>query len=824
MSLWLHVFDWLAPAVVHAAWQGAVLAAVVWLLLWALGTTIAARWRFLLWSMVLVRLVVPVVPSSPTSLFRLLDWRTAPVPIAAEPRAATAPVAEPLPSPAGAGRSPVRPMKAAEPVAAANKFATQQADLPQGAAARATTPRGNSWSIWQVAGLIWISGVMVLASKLFLEIRLLGRRKRSWRPVADPQILANLADCRRKLAIRSAVELRVSPAEASPAVTGIWRARIVVPESLLTKLSSDQLALVFLHELAHVRRRDVMVQWLLIGVRLLHWFNPAVWLVVSRMQAERELACDELVLDAVGSSQRSTYGETLMAIVSETAAPALMPGLLGAISTTGRLHRRMTMIRDYRKRSWRATLAAVAVLAVVAALGLTDVPRQSQAQQKEAVKETRPEQVSDTKAAEPKPADEVQKKTATTVRKLLDQVKATEGRHMREASGVISSAIRDLVTIGPDAVPALIEELDTTQNERMMRTLGFTLRAIGDKRAVPALIRTIPKTCQPPSSDYGCRVDDAGLMAFMRKHDWDWGDEDRSPDNFSFGRPVVEISGALQKLTGQSNGEMEIMTVFLNGSDHQQRQQRRLYQRSAQRWAEWWEANWKQQVADEAYAHVSLYVRKDLETGREFPHGPNVKFAEPSEGMILQSIHAPEAEEVTPFGKIVFMDLDTGRIGGLPKHLRSPDGAPEKMDEISAWAAREGFDVMGTEYIPPGEKQPHYVIRSLGLTAWQIKTDLWNTIEDELKKPEAPSLGTPADGLLAQFDEAKGQYDPKEFVAFLFVTREGGYGALFVGAEVTDTSLKPGTPALPPRETERSSVGFYKGRRLSFRLVEDPTK
>jgi hypothetical protein len=195
------------------------------------------------------------------------------------------------------------------------------------------------------------------------------------------------------------------------------------------------------------------------------------------------------------------------------------------------------------------------------------------------------------------------------------------------------------------------------------------------------------------------------------------------------------------------------------------------------------------------------------------------------EGMILQSIHAPDAEGGAPFfGKIVFLDLDTNRFSSLPKHLQSTNGMPEKMDEIDAWAAREGFDVMGTEYTSPGEKQPHYVIRSLGLTAWQIKTDLWNTIEDELKKPEPPPLGTPADGLLAQFDEAKGQYDPKEVAAFLCVTREGGYGALFVGAEVTDSSLKPGTPALPAREKERSNVGFVKGRRLSFRLVEDPTK
>lgn len=813
MTQWLHIFDWLGPAMFHAAWQGAVLAAVVWLVLWSIGNRIAARWRFVLWSLVLVRLVVPVVPASPVSLFRLLDWR----PSTAAPNGV-----------ASLRIDQAKGVREARPRPNVVELKTGPSALPLGSETTAmrqptiATNTANStaspWSIWRIAGLIWIAGIAGLASRLALQIRSLGRRQRSWRPIADPQILAILVDCRRKLAIHWDVDLRVSPAESSPAVTGIWRPCIVIPESLLTRLESSQLELVLLHELAHVRRRDVLVHWLLIGLRLAYWFNPAVWLVISRMQAERELACDELVLDAAGSPAQQTYGETLMAIVSDSAAPVLTPGLLGAISTSGRLHRRIAMIRDYQKRSRRGTLAALAVLAAVMAVGLTDAPRQTLAQQNEASKKE------EAKAAADKSTDDAKKEVAAIVRKLLDPIRVGGQQRFRESQLIFASTIRDLVKIGPDAVPQLIEELDTTQDEWLMRTLGFTLRAIGDKRAVPALIRAIPKTCLSPSSDYGGKIDDVELMAFMREHDFDGTDPFGVSDVFHFCRPVLEIGSALRKLTGQTHGEFEISTVFLNGGDHQQRQERRLYQRCAQRWTEWWEANWKQHVDDEAFSHVSLYVRKDLESSHEFPHGPGVKFAEPSYGMILQSMHEADAEILRPFGNIVFLDLDTHRIGRIPKHLHSPAGTPEKMDEISAWAAREGFDVMGTEYTQPGEKQPHYAIRSLGLTAWQIKTDLWNDIEAELKKPEPLALGTPADGLLAHFDDTKGQYDPKEFATFLFVTREGGYGALFVGAEVTDTGLKPGTPALPAPETERSNVGFIKGRRLSYRLVEDPTK
>ena len=79
--------------------------------------------------------------------------------------------------------------------------------------------------------------------------------------------------------------------------------------------------------------------------------------------------------------------------------------------------------------------------------------------------------------------------------------------------------LRELVAVGRDAVPQLCAELDQTTEDRMLRRLGFALRAIGDVRAVPALIRAIPRTLLPGGSDYGLIVIDKELMDFMQTHD-----------------------------------------------------------------------------------------------------------------------------------------------------------------------------------------------------------------------------------------------------------------------------------------------------------------
>ena len=366
--------------------------------------------------------------------------------------------------------------------------------------------------------------------------------------------------------------------------------------------------------------------------------------------------------------------------------------------------------------------------------------------------------------------------------------------------------LKEIIEMGPDAVPELIAELDATDSDIMLRSLGFMLRAIGDKRAVPALIRAIPKTLRKPGSDMGCRADDAELFAFMQKHDLD--EQDRA-EHYGFGRPVREICGALQKLTGKKLGEEEIFGVFLQGGPHQQKMQRQLYRRTAEKWAAWWSDNWTVHVADRKYAAVGL-PNGDIPAAQLFPQGTSVKIGGQSSGHIAEPDDDGKYE--------VFYDLDTGRRMPMPSELRGLDGDPHRLDKIQAWAAREGFDIMGTRYQVKGQTEPHFAIRSLGLTAWEIDPQRFKTLDTDITKDEPLPVGTPMGGLLLHFDEQRQTYDPAANAAFLFVTREGTYGALFIGVEVRDTHVKLGMPA--EGDQALNPVGFRKGRRFSVKIVE----
>jgi len=372
--------------------------------------------------------------------------------------------------------------------------------------------------------------------------------------------------------------------------------------------------------------------------------------------------------------------------------------------------------------------------------------------------------------------------------------------------------LKEIVDLGPAAVPELIEELDATHRDLMLRCLGFTLRAIGDKRAVPALIRAIPRTLLPPSSDMGLTASDPELLKFAQQNDLDLIDHDKL---YGLGRPVREICGALEKLTGQSLGEKQLFDVFLLGLPSQRRMKRELYQRTAQSWADWWEKDGAKQINDKAFARVDLPKLVD-EPKAPPPPGTHFKLDDGSSGRVLESV-------LNPKSKTVFYDFDTGRVASLPDRWRTAKNIEANLDEIIAWARREGFDLMGTEYASPKSDERVFAIRSLGLRTWELGKHRWKMSSEDITLEELQAEGTPAEGLLFHREGKNGAADPKARASFLYVTREGTPGLLFVGVEVQDADPESGglEAGLLEDDLELHPIAFSRGRRFGFKNFEE---
>src|SRR5439155_14936998 len=102
-----------------------------------------------------------------------------------------------------------------------------------------------------------------------------------------------------------------------------------------------------LHELAHLKRRDLWLNWLIALLQILHWFNPLIWFGFARWRADRELACDALALEAAGEGQNHEYGQTILRLLENFTHRAAAPGLVGILEDKRHLHRRIGMIATF---------------------------------------------------------------------------------------------------------------------------------------------------------------------------------------------------------------------------------------------------------------------------------------------------------------------------------------------------------------------------------------------------------------------------------------------------------------------------------------------
>jgi beta-lactamase regulating signal transducer with metallopeptidase domain len=152
----------------------------------------------------------------------------------------------------------------------------------------------------RIAGFVWLAGVLFLSVRTIIGGARLQRRRSGWRKPDDPRLATLFAECQATIGVRFSVVLRVTPDDLGPAVAGLWAPCVLVPQSVLASASREDVEHILLHELAHVRRRDLVLHWLMTAARVVHWFNPAVQLAAARMQADRELACDAVVLRLLG--------------------------------------------------------------------------------------------------------------------------------------------------------------------------------------------------------------------------------------------------------------------------------------------------------------------------------------------------------------------------------------------------------------------------------------------------------------------------------------------------------------------------------------------
>ncbi|MBC8095433.1 MAG: M48 family metalloprotease, partial [Akkermansiaceae bacterium] len=338
---WTHVVG----ALLHSLWQGALIAIALAILMRRL-TNPVMRYRCALGM-----LGVLVVAS-------ILTWAVLNAP-----------------KPVGSSASPI-PVSESEFTPTPTSRLTHNSTDKVVVIGKMSSPAApRNWTAW--LALVWMGGTVIMLLRAGIKVAGAENLRRSCKPLDDEHMLALVAEACRAVALARRIRVAVTDKLTSPAVVGVILPTLILPLSLFSALTPEQIRFVLLHELAHIRRGDYLANLFQLFAEALLFFNPAVWWISHQIRREREACCDALAIELSGAP--ADYARTLVRVAENILQPAPTAAL--AFGDDGRepspLADRVQrlLVPGYRpslRLTWRAILTSLIVggtLLVLSAIG-----------------------------------------------------------------------------------------------------------------------------------------------------------------------------------------------------------------------------------------------------------------------------------------------------------------------------------------------------------------------------------------------------------------------------------------------------------------------
>ncbi|MCA9129477.1 MAG: carboxypeptidase regulatory-like domain-containing protein [Planctomycetales bacterium] len=253
------------------------------------------------------------------------------------------------------------------PLPSANQSALQRTALVATSERKLEPVLQPSWTqrLLRCWPLLWAIGVVGVLLRFLIPFWFAIRTSRHFELLQNASVMRLNENLANQLLI-SVPALYVCPISITPYVVGLWRPKIILPLATLT-WPNQKLTFVLMHEMAHIKRRDLQSQ-LLAGLAVaVNWFNPLSWWLFAQMMRLRELASDDCVL--LQDQQPANYAETLLEVARSygSAGPAHGIAMAGKLDIARRIHCILDSTRartPFGKRVLRVTLSFAFVLSL----------------------------------------------------------------------------------------------------------------------------------------------------------------------------------------------------------------------------------------------------------------------------------------------------------------------------------------------------------------------------------------------------------------------------------------------------------------------------
>ncbi|MBF7150517.1 MULTISPECIES: M56 family metallopeptidase [Bacillus cereus group] len=369
-------FDW----VIETSIMASILVGLILCVKILLRNKLTPRWQYLLWMILIVRLLLPWSPDSSYSIYSILSYSNGTPVIFHQDPVTVSPTKELMQGSADIGDTKVITNEDTY-----TSSPTQKAEESKKQTHNNEKQDDETFSFYTILLYIWLTVVIILSFTTIIMNRRLLLYIKKQPVITEQRIVKIFKNCKQSMSVQQDIPLLLAGKISSPTVFGFIRPKVLLSSVHMKVLDEQQLRYIFHHELAHIKRRDVGVNWLIHGLLILNWFNPILWYAYSCMREDQELACDAFALTFIDSEEQIAYGHTIISLLEHYSSYYQVPGLANLSRNKRTLKRRILMIKKFKKNSYRWSAFGVVAFIAVSSFSLlnarADEPNKHQKEQ-----------------------------------------------------------------------------------------------------------------------------------------------------------------------------------------------------------------------------------------------------------------------------------------------------------------------------------------------------------------------------------------------------------------------------------------------------------
>lgn len=174
----------------------------------------------------------------------------------------------------------------------------------------------NKDKLSKILPFVWLCGfIFAIVSHMVIYIYFIKDLKKSSK-LKYERLEKILKNCKSQLNINKNIQVIVHDTISSPSLVGMCKVNIILPSNLIN-LSEEELTHIFLHELCHYKSKDNYIDNLLGVLQCVHWFNPLIYYYFKKMRNDMEIACDERVLSVLNEDEHNKYAITMLNVLEK---------------------------------------------------------------------------------------------------------------------------------------------------------------------------------------------------------------------------------------------------------------------------------------------------------------------------------------------------------------------------------------------------------------------------------------------------------------------------------------------------------------------------